>query len=67
MSLTRQKIKANRPNEDPKIYPTWEAFVQAKVDRANEVISRIDQDKLREFIKPKKQSAPEKESSSESK
>lgn len=54
MTAIKTNRKNNRINAVPQIYPTWESFVQAKLDQANYFVSRMDQEALRKLISSKK-------------
>ena len=49
-SVRIKKTVANK-NSAPQ---SWDAFVKTKVDRANERLSQVDQDTLRQILEPKK-------------
>ncbi|MBC3786035.1 hypothetical protein [Spirosoma utsteinense] len=59
MSLTKQTVKAGHAEEEHKLYPTWEAFVQASVDGTNALLSQMDKGALRKLIDSKKKSSAE--------
>jgi len=49
-----KKARKKKMAHSAQTYPTWESFVKAKVDQANEHLARMDQDKLNELLNRKK-------------
>ena len=61
MPLTKPKVKIESSKTSPEVYPTWDAFVQAKVSQANQLLSQMDQGTLLQLIASKKQNNTENE------